>query len=329
MKTWLKVFIGFSVAVLIGLIAVSGYLAWTLLDGNPNKKRVESFFENEGYEKPVLDEKPVVEVPKVVRDPEELSEEEEKQEEEVVKRINVLALGVDARSNHLGGRSDAIMVVSIDKTNSRLDLVSIPRDSYVEIGDTGRYDKINHAYAFGGVKESIRTVENLFSIDIDYYLVFNFSSFVELIDVIGGIEIDVPYSFSEQDSKDRQGAVKLEKGLQTLNGEQALAYARMRKSDPKGDIGRGQRQQEVVLAILKKLLDTSSLTNILDIHKTLKKSTATDVSVTDLPDLYGYLTTYENIVRHNLEGRSTSINGVYYYQLDKDSVEAIIKELNR
>jgi LCP family protein required for cell wall assembly len=264
---------------------------------------------------PVLHETPVIEPPAPLasEEPEELTEG----------RMTVLALGVDARNKTLIGRSDAILLVSIDRKNSRLDLVSVPRDAYVQIGDTGKYDKITHAYAHGGVNSSKRTVENLFGVPIDHYVVFNFDALIGLVDAVGGIEIDVPFAFTEQDSRDRQGAIRLEKGLQTLDGEQALAYARMRKADPTGDIGRGGRQQEVVLALLKKLKEDATLVDLIECFNVLRKNISTDVSVLDLPDLYPYLQTYESVTSHTLKGKGTTIDGIYYYKLDDAHLDEV------
>ncbi|WP_370458162.1 LCP family protein [Bacillus sp. AR18-7] len=113
------------------------------------------------------------------------------------------------------------------------------------------------AHAFGGVDATIDTVENFLDIPIDYYVKFNFDSFLNLIDTIGGIDVDVPITFIEQDSQDQVDAIHVEKGYQHLNGEQALALARTRHID--NDFMRGKRQQLVIEAIGKKLLSMNSL----------------------------------------------------------------------
>lgn len=113
-----------------------------------------------------------------------------------------------------------------------------------------KLDKITHAHVFGGVESTRDTVERFLNVPVDYYVKFNFESFVQIVDSLGGIDIDVPVTFTEQDSKDQAGMIHLEKGYQHLNGEQALALARTRKID--SDAMRGQRQQLVIEAIAKK-----------------------------------------------------------------------------
>jgi LCP family protein required for cell wall assembly len=265
--------------------------------------------------KPIFDTAPKVTVPEVVY------------EEDVLKspkgRIFILALGVDARGDKLIGRSDAMVVMSLDKGTNQLHMVSIPRDSYVKIAGQSKYDKITHAYAYGGVKMAQQTVEELLGIKIDHYVVFNFSSFLSLINSLDGIEIDVPFSFSEQDSNDKQGAVHVKKGLQVLRGEEALAYARMRHQDPKGDIGRGERQQEVVKSVLNELISFSSLSKLTSIRNSIKGSMATDVNLVDFPSLFPYLTSFSTIEMHSMTGSSETINGVYYYKLSDSSVNEV------
>lgn len=238
-------------------------------------------------------------------------------------KLNILVLGVDARQDDLTGRSDAMLVLSLDKTNDKMDILSIPRDSYVEIAGKGKYDKITHAFAYGGVDMARETVENLLDIEFDHYVVINFTSFTEIIDALGGVEIDVPFSFSEQNSKGVHDALRFTKGLQTLNGEEALAYARMRKQDPKGDIGRGERQQQVIEATLKKLTSISSVTKYTEVYKTVSKSINTDVGITDIPSLSSYVKAFSITENHTLKGSGMKLNGVYYYKLDDASLNEV------
>lgn len=236
-------------------------------------------------------------------------------------KLNFLLLGVDAREDDLTGRSDAMVVASFDKEESTVSLLSIPRDAYVPIIGKGIDDKITHAYAFGGAEMSKDTVENLLDIEIDYYMVFNFSSFTEIIDKLDGIEIDVPFSFSEQNAKGVKNALKFEEGTQTLNGEEALAYARMRKQDPRGDIGRGERQQQVIAATLDRLKETYSISTYISIFNTVRKSIDTDMGIMDITKLAPYVTSLQTINSHTMEGRSMTLDGIYYYSLDEDSLE--------
>ncbi|WP_419893168.1 LCP family protein [Oceanobacillus kimchii] len=146
--------------------------------------------------------------------------------------ITVLIMGVDTgikRGNEDRSRTDSLLFASLNKKDKSVDLLSIPRDSYVYIPSEGKNDKIAHAHAFGGTMGTIDTVENMLDIPVDYYVKLNFDSFVDVVESLGGIEVDVPYEFTESDSNDKKDAIHLMPGEQTLNGEEALAFARTRK----------------------------------------------------------------------------------------------------
>lgn len=235
-------------------------------------------------------------------------------------KINILILGVDTRGEELEGRTDAMIVLSLDKENQTTKMLSIPRDSYVEIVGKGIQDKITHAYAFGGLEMATDTVEEMLDIEIDHHLVLNFSSFTSAIDTLGGIDVEVPFSFSEQNAKGEPNALHFEEGLQTLNGEEALAFARMRKQDPKGDIGRGERQQQVISAVFDKLLTIGSVTKYGKLYNEISGSVDTDVNVLDIPKLAPYLDTLGEIESLTINGGGIKLSGVYYYQLDETSL---------
>ena len=124
-----------------------------------------------------------------------------------------------------------MLVATFNRKANSINLLSIPRDSYVYIPEVGYKDKINHAHAFGGPVSTIETVEELLEIPIDYYVKINFDAFIEIIDALGGIDMYVPITFTEQDSMTGAGAISLNEGYQHLNGEETLALARTRKID--------------------------------------------------------------------------------------------------
>lgn len=251
--------------------------------------------------------------------------------EEAVKpsqdNISILFLGVDDRDGTLQGRTDALILATFNPEEGTIKMVSIPRDSLVEIPGRMNPDKINHAHAYGGIDLAIETVEKLFDIPVDYYVRLNFTAFIEIVDALGGVEIEVPFTFSEIDSQDRQNAITLYEGVHTLNGEEALAFARMRKHDPTGDIGRGSRQQEVIKAIIKKAATVSSITKYGEVLDSLENHLTTNISFTNMLALHKYSDSLGEIESFTLEGESTSINGVYYYDLIDESLENVKYEL--
>lgn len=245
-----------------------------------------------------------------------------KREEVVVPdqdNISVLILGVDDRDNDVRGRTDAMLLATFNIEESSIKILSIPRDSYVSIPSQANKDKINHAHAYGGTDLTIETVENLLDIPVDYYLKLNFTAFVEVIDALGGVELDVPFSFSEQNSNGVKGAITLQEGTHTLNGEEALAFARMRKSDPRGDIGRGERQQQVIEAIIKKAASFSTITNFSSVMDSISEQMTTNLSFSNMISFHKYATAINNIEKVNFEGADSRIDGVYYYQIDETS----------
>lgn len=241
--------------------------------------------------------------------------------------FSVLFIGVDARPGETKSRSDALILATFNKDDSSIKMVSIPRDSRVKIPDYG-WDKINHAHFFGGKDLTVETVENLFNIPVDYYVELNFDAFIEIVDAIGGVEIDSKIAFSEQDSKGVRNAIRIEKGKQTLNGEEALAYVRMRKKDPLGDIGRGQRQQEVIKAIIQKSSSLSAITKYDDIIDSIGNNLLTNFSISNILALQKYATSIHDIEFLSLRGSNTTIDNVYYYSLDEDSIDEISNTLN-
>lgn len=247
--------------------------------------------------------------------------------------ISILLIGVDeskSRKKQYGGavRSDALLVATLNKKEKSVKLLSIPRDSYVYIPDKDKYDKITHAHAYGGPKYTIDTVQELLDIPIDYYVKVNFYAFIDVVNALDGIDVDVPYAISEKDSEDHHNAINLKPGFQTLNGEQALALARTRHKD--SDVMRGMRQQQIIKAIFKKALSLGSITKHADMIEAVGDNMQTNMSFNDMKALmdYGLAGSGLTIDTLNLKGADDRINGIYYYKLDDASLaetKAILK----
>lgn len=248
-----------------------------------------------------------------------------------VKNCSVLIIGVDDSANrgfNSSARSDALLLVTFNEENKSVKLLSIPRDSYVYIPSIGRKDKITHAHANGGPSSTIETVENLLDIPINYYVKVNFNAFIDIVNALDGIDVDVPYSFTEQDSKDNAGAIHLEKGYQHLNGEQALALARTRKQD--NDIERGKRQQEILKAIINKALSVGSITKYSSVIEAVGKNMETDISFDEMKTFFNYVKAGSSldIETLTLDGEDLWIPNsqgrkIYYYGLDEEHLEEI------
>src|SRR5699024_9999689 len=205
--------------------------------------------------------------------------------------FSMLLMGIDSsetRGSDDEARTDALMVATFNKEDKSVKLLSIPRDSLVDIPDyttedgeekEGYATKINHAHAMGEVDLAVDAVEDTLDIPIDYYARVNFDAFMDVIDVLDGIDFDVPYDFSEQDSTDKGDAIELQKGELTLDGEEALALARTRKMD--SDMERGKRQQEIIQAIADKTLSAKSVLKYGDLMKAVGSNMKTNMEFND------------------------------------------------
>lgn len=173
---------------------------------------------------------------------------------------NILLIGSDARSLNEKSRSDAIMILTIDSIHKKLKLTSILRDTYVNIPDHGE-EKINHSFNYGGSELLIKTLENNFSIKVDKYVLVNFFGFKDLINAIGGLDIDIKPEEVKEANKSMLGINEdpcnliKNSGLQKFNGQQVLAYSRIRHVG-NDCYGRTERQRHVVSLIIDKLTDT-------------------------------------------------------------------------
>lgn len=219
------------------------------------------------------------------------------------KPFTVLIMGVDSEAESLEGSTfngDALMLLTFNPTTLNTTILSIPRDSYVPITCFAgkKKNKITHA-AWYGADCMMDTISNFLDVDIDYYLKINFKGVVKLIDKLGGVEVDVPYSFCEQDSSRRFGenTLYVKKGKQTLNGEQALALSRNRKSHAdkcssewtkglRNDFVRGQNQQLVLRATLNKLKEVSSLDTLYSLLNTIGDNMETNMKTSEMLSLY-------------------------------------------
>jgi cell envelope-related function transcriptional attenuator common domain len=198
-------------------------------------------------------------------------------------KVNVLVLGVDEREDDVG-RSDTAFVVTIDKDEKKVTVLSIPRDSRVKIADHG-WDKINHAYGFGGAKLSKETVENLLGIPINYTVVVNFNGFIHMIDAIGGVTVNIDKRMTYADPYDDDGGlyIDLQPGVQKLNGKKAIEYVRYR--DAEGDIGRVARQQKFLKALLQEFTKPQLITKLPDLVKEVSKAVRTDMPTSEMVKL--------------------------------------------
>lgn len=244
---------------------------------------------------------------------EDLSGQEQRRDQKVDinsgEPLSILLMGIDTgtegRIEH--GRSDTMMVMTLNPSTKESTIVSIPRDTYTEIAGRGQMDKINHAYAFGGTTMSVNTVQNLLDIPIDYYVSINMEGLEQIIDALGGVTVVPDRSFNQS------GYSFIEGQPTELNGSGALAYSRMRKQDPEGDYGRQRRQREVVQAIMKETASVDSILNYRSVLTVIDNNMSTNMSFDEMVDMFGnYRSVVGSTHEDQLRGEGTRINGIYY-----------------
>ncbi|WP_227004488.1 LCP family glycopolymer transferase [Jeotgalibaca porci] len=233
--------------------------------------------------------------------------------------ISILLLGVD--TGDLGrterGRSDTMMVVTVNPNTKKSTITSIPRDTYTEIVGYGTSDKINHAYAFGGNSMAINSVQNLLDIPIDYYVTVNMAGIQEIVNAVGGVDVVSPLTFSQDGYTFYQGEVN------HLDGNAALAFARMRYEDPEGDTGRQARQRIIIEGVVNKVTSASTLVNYQNILGSLSNNVQTNFQMKDYLALQGndYLAAARNITSEQMGGSGgIGDDGIYYNWLSEDEL---------
>ncbi|MGL4522449.1 MAG: LCP family protein [Bacilli bacterium] len=234
--------------------------------------------------------------------------------------ITVLMMGVDERNGD-SGRSDSLIVAQLNPKDESTLMFNIPRDTRTELVCRGTEDKINHAYAFGKIPCTVDSVEKLIDFPVDYYVKVNMEGLQEVIEAIGGIEVDNAFAWSDKGFDYPEGKI-------TINGKQAMWYVRMRKLDPEGDFGRQKRQQQVITAIADKVMSPSTVWNLPDIAKVIGKNVETNLPMsTAIPFANKYYAARKTIDQRTLEGDGQTIGGVWYYIADDASLQSIRSEL--
>jgi LCP family protein required for cell wall assembly len=247
--------------------------------------------------------------------------------EDTKEPISILLLGVDERKND-SGRSDTLIVMTLNPNKESMQMVSIQRDIRTDIIGYGAVDKINHAYAFGGTRMSIETVENFTGIPIDYYMKVNMETLVDLVDSVGGVTVQNDLDW--HDSGFYEKGFHYKRGELQLNGEQALGYVRMRYEDPRGDFGRNERQRDVIKAIIDKGARFSSITRFDEILAALGDNIKTDMTFDDMMDIQkNYRSARHNIINYEIKTTGKMINGISYQLVSEDerkNVETMLKD---
>lgn len=244
---------------------------------------------------------------------------------EATEPLTILLMGVDTDQatrglDWEGGRSDSMILVTVNPLTKKTTMMSLTRDIMVEIANkNGRssdmIEKLNHSYAYGQAAMSIATIEKMMDITINRYVEINMDGLVELVDAIGGIKVNNTLGFpiTINEYEPAYTAV-VPPGEQLVNGDQALVYARMRYDDPEGDIGRQKRQREVIQALVTKLLQLDGFTQYKKILKAVSKHMRTDIVISNstIPSLLGYKDALNQVESYQLGGEGHTIDELSY-----------------
>ena len=196
---------------------------------------------------------------------------------------HIMVMGVDRRNDDVG-RSDTLMAVTVNKDDETAQILSLPRDTRVQIDGNG-YDKINHAYAFGGHNLTRNTVEKLLGVPMDYYVLIDVHAFERIIDALDGVDINVEKRMYYEDPWDDDGGlvIDLYPGMQHMDGKKAIQYVRFR--DGEGDIGRIARQQHFMQAVMEKMLSPAVLPKLPTLMEEIRSAVETDMPLSEMLSL--------------------------------------------
>lgn len=235
--------------------------------------------------------------------------------------FSVLLLGTDTGDEgrtEINGNSDTIIVATVNPKKQQTTLVSIPRDTMAEIiGATGfDFEKVNAANNYGGAKMALNTVSKLVNVPLTNYVSINMGGLRKIVEAVGGVDVDVPFSFSSNGST-------FTKGKMHLNGKQALDYSRMRYEDPQGDYGRQKRQRQVIGSILHAAASTGTLANFQKLLDAISDNLTTNFTMSQM------ITIFKNYRSSAKTVTSDHIQGISAYAGDASVQIAATSELQR
>ena len=261
-----------------------------------------------GYENIESDTKVILKKEKKMKKVETSKTEGASSGKDVTEPFTILLMGIDSTDDVLSknavANGDTLILITFNPKTLNATMVSIPRDSYVPIAcwPDKAENKITHAAGYG-TDCMMNTIENYFDVNIDYYAKINFKGLVKLVDALGGVEINVEQKLCT-DNSNREHEVCIYPGLQTLNGEQALVYARNRKALKNGDFGRGQHQQELIKAMISKMKTIKDVTTFMKILDTISNSMDTNLTTKQILSFYNVA---KDIVKKGLSSNESEL----------------------
>ncbi len=238
------------------------------------------------------------------------------------KRFNVLIVGLEDL------RTDTLIVASYDTENKTADLISVPRDTYYprNIDDKAEFKKINSIYSRDGIEKLTATVQDILGIPIDKYVVVDYEAVIACVDMLGGVEVNVPFHMVYSDPYDKPPLyIDIPEGKQLLNGEQSLKFLRYRKGYDNQDLGRIEAQQQFIKSAAKKSLGLELPSLIKEAYSYID----TNLKAADLLNLAGNIIGFstDNIKLNTLPGKEAPLEGLSFYLPDKDGIYNMVLDM--
>lgn len=239
--------------------------------------------------------------------------------------MDILLVGSDARPGStiiVGARSDVQILLHVDYDNNRLSILSIPRDTYVNIPGHGQ-NRMNAAYAYGGAALTIKTIKNYTGVNITKYVEIGFQAFTQVVDSLGGVYVDVDRKYNG----DPAGSVKVDAGFQRLTGYSALMYSRYRY-DGNGDFGRMARQQLILSSVREQIMKWNLPLKLPGLVNTLMNNITTNLSASDIFGLGYWLEKLDSsrITQIVLEGSTAMTDGMSVVMIDQDTLKTAVSD---
>ncbi|UOQ50404.1 LCP family protein [Gracilibacillus caseinilyticus] len=256
--------------------------------------------------------------------------------------ISILLIGVDYGVEGKNGRADTLMVVTLNPSTKKTTLTTVPRDTRVEFYESeaqeyAGFHKINAAYSYGSIFEygsnklTIEKVEELLDIPIDEYVALDFDAFHQLVDTFGGVTVDVKQPFSQKSFKNDGKMINFDKGIMKMNGEEALAFVRMRKHAANTLYSREERQRQFVQAVINEALSTTTFLKIAELSNVLENNIKTSLSPSEILQLQKAYASMDNVdvQTFEIEGQNEVLHDIYYFIPEEESLLNVSEQIKQ
>ncbi|WP_254901246.1 LCP family protein [Tuberibacillus sp. Marseille-P3662] len=254
--------------------------------------------------------------------------------------ISILLMGIENYSSGgKNGRADTQIVVTLNPEKDKMTMVTVPRDTRVELNNIGKYSgdhKINSSYTYGeltdygGNRKAVETVEKLLDVPIDKFVAVDFAGFRDVVNALGGVTVDIKHGFWEENIFNDNKRIYFKEGNTKLDGEEALAFARMRKRDVNTIYSRDERQRQFIKAAIHQTISAGTIFKVDDISNVLGEHVNTNLGPREIYALQKqYSSMSKSINTLHIDGQNQTINGSAYFVPDENSLHKVGQKLRQ